>query len=91
MDGGFLTFIHNLVAQLHTMSGKGVVALCLCHLLAYVNKELFVGTSLAVEVCKCVKRLWNGLTCCCSHAVLNCLSTLAQVADFLFNGFDVRN
>jgi len=48
MEGYFLTFIHNLVAQFHAMSGKGIVALGLCHLLADVNKELLVCLSASV-------------------------------------------
>ena len=74
---------------LYTMSGKSIVALGLCHLLADVGKELLIGTSLAVEVGKCVKCLWNGLTCCGSHAVLNGFGTLAQVADNIFNTLDI--
>ena len=89
MDGGFFAIIHNLVAQLHAMSGKCIVALGLCHLLADVGKQLLVGTSLAGEVGKCLKRLWNGLTCCGSHAFLNGLCTLAQVADNIFNTLDI--
>ena len=91
MDGYFLAFIHNLVTQFHTMSGKSIVALGLCHLLADVGKELLVGTSLAGEVGKCVKCLWNGLTCCGSHAVLNGLGFLAQITYLLLYSLDVRN
>ena len=71
------------------MSGKRIVALGLCHLFADVGKELLVGTSLAGEVGKFFKRLWNGLTCCGSHAVLNGLGTLTQVADNIFNTLDI--
>ena len=71
------------------MSGKGIVALILCHPLADVNKELLVCLSASVEVGKCVKCLWNCLTCCGSHAVLNGLGTLAQVADNIFNTLDI--